>query len=247
MILTLALTLTLGAATQAQAQNTETKAAQIEREVAALTKQYEEGKITAEQFEQKAMEVYNRLSGGLREEAQRETERDVERHERRQQQEAERVRRENAETTRPKMPGTEGWPPAEAFARYGKNIAKPAGSYLTSYERDGDEVIIHLWKNFGMVDFFGTGDTVPSPTQNFTEDEMRGFAAHFEGIFGQPEYGPEWVKEFLEWSYWALDMSDPRHTDGGGIKYVIRMEMSWGNNKGIFNLKIYPYELADAQ
>jgi hypothetical protein len=247
LILTLALMIVFGAA-QVQAQNTETKAAQIEREVAELTKQYEAGKITVAQFEQKVMEIYNRLSPGMEEEMQREAEQDAERQEQQRQRESEQAERETEEAMRPKMPGTEGWPPAEAFARYGKTIGKPAGTYVASYERDGDELTIHLWKNFGLTDPYGTGTpNYPSPTQNYTESEMRAFAAHFERIFGTPEYGATWVNRFIENGYYQLDMQDPKHANANGNIYSIVLAMEWGMHKGILTLKIAPAHSAEGQ
>ena len=108
------------------------------------------------------------------------------------------------------------WPPAQAFARYGRAIPRPSFNFNGSYEQSGEELKIILEK----VNY-----------QQFTQTELTEIARLFEAEFGTTypagtyNSGRNWRNDFLQGSPVQISKDDPQRRNTSTMIYGIELRL----------------------
>jgi hypothetical protein len=137
------------------------------------------------------------------------------------------------------IPGTEGWPPASAFARYGGAITKPntGGRYDVSYEQDGETLTIYMFKKYEP-----NFQTALTTTERFTDAEARTVRQHLEKVF------TGYWQDFGERTGYKLETrkQDTQKRNVGGRVFYIRLSLYWNGGNDI-TITLDPVEGINAQ
>ena len=120
------------------------------------------------------------------------------------------------------------WPPAQAFARYGRAIQRPSFNFNGSYEQTGEELRITLDK----VNY-----------QQFTQTELNEIVRLFEAEFGTTypagtyNSGRNWRDDFLQGSPVLITKQDPQRRNTATMIYGIELRLH------AYNLMVVQIEL----